>query len=253
MVAKGTLPTYLYIYQPNDHTGTGPNTIASPNIPGATGPEEISDGDTGLGMVVQHLMNSPVYYDKASGTGSAIFITYDDAQSGRDHIDPHRTPLIVVSPFAKLNTNGDGTGYVATHHYSTASIVKTEELLMGLPPNNYGDLFATDLRDLFQPTYNGITASRIPFNNSNTGHLYVATAEGRRVWKLASLCDSSAPDRDSRRLSLIGMLSLQADTLHHEAARKGHLHTAQYRATQAKILRVAERVVSGGTPADGDD
>ena len=186
MAAAGTLPTYLYIYQPNDHQGTGPNAIASPNVPGATGPEEISDGDTGLGMVVQHLMNSPVYYDAATGTGSAIFMTYDDAQSGRDHVDPHRTPLVVISPFAR-------PGYVATHHYSTASIVKTEELLMGLPPNNYGDLFATDLRDLFQPTYNGITAGMIAFNNANTGHVYVATAAGRKVWKLAARLDIVRP------------------------------------------------------------
>ena len=83
---------------------------------------------------------------------------------------------------------------------------------MGLPPNNYGDLFATDLRDLFQPTYNGITASQVPFNNANTGHVYTATAEGRKVWKLAAQCDSSAPDRDSRRLSLIGLLSLRPTT-----------------------------------------
>ena len=76
-------------------------------------------------------------------------MTYDDAQSGRDHLDPHRTPMIVISPYAK-------PGFLATRHYSTASIVKTEELLLGLPPNNYGDLFATDLRDMFQSTYNGI-------------------------------------------------------------------------------------------------
>ena len=76
-------------------------------------------------------------------------MTFDDAQSTLDHIHPYRTPLIVVSPYAK-------PGYVAKRHYSTASIVKTEELLLGLPPNNLGDLFATDLRDLFQSTYNNI-------------------------------------------------------------------------------------------------
>ena len=63
--------------------------------------------------------------------------------------------MIVVSPFAK-------PGYAGKKHYSTALIVKTEELLLGLPPNNLGDLFATDMRDMFQPTYNGITAGSIP-------------------------------------------------------------------------------------------
>ena len=72
-------------------------------------------------------------------------------------IHPHRTPLVVVSPYAKK-------GFVGARHYSTASVVKTEELLLGLPPNNLGDLFATDLRDLFQPAYNGITADALTFN-----------------------------------------------------------------------------------------
>ena len=82
-------------------------------------------------------------------------MTFDDAQSNLDHIHPHRTPLIVASPYAR-------PGYVAKRHYCTASIVKTEELLLGLPPNNLGDLFATDLRDLFQPGYNNIQAGNVP-------------------------------------------------------------------------------------------
>ena len=171
MVAKGTLPQYLYLYQPNDHTGT---PIQATNI-GATGIQEIADGDVGLGMVVQHIMTKrnsadhSLYYNdpkvvgkdgkRGDGTGTAIFITYDDAQSSFDHIHPHRTPLIVVSPYARVTAPGRlNKGFLGTRHYVTASIVKTEELLLGLPPNNLGDLFATDLRDLFQPTYNGITA-----------------------------------------------------------------------------------------------
>src|SRR5579859_8149122 len=110
-------------------------------------------------MVVDHIMRSPLYYDPKTGEGSVIFITYDDAQSSKDHIHPHRTPLIVVSPYAK-------PGYPGKRHYVSASIVKTEELLLGLPPNNYGDLFATDLRDLFQSTYNGIQADALKFNRT---------------------------------------------------------------------------------------
>src|SRR5262249_10285556 len=139
-LAAGTLPQFIYIYQPNDHTGG----VQAPN---STDPlitnsplQQIADGDVALGMVVNHLMRSRAYYDPDTGEGSAIFITYDDAQSSLDHIHPHRTPLIVASPYAK-------PGYVAKRHYSTASIVKTEELLLGLPPNNLGDLLATDLRE----------------------------------------------------------------------------------------------------------
>ena len=67
---------------------------------------------------------------------------------------PTASPLVVIGPFAK-------PGYYSTRHYITASIVKTEELLLGLPPNNLGDMLATDLRDFFQSHYNGITSADI--------------------------------------------------------------------------------------------
>jgi YVTN family beta-propeller protein len=140
MVAARTLPQLIYIYQPND---------------AGAGSQQTADGDTALGMVVSHLMNSPVYYDPLSNTGSAIFVTYASSQTAVDHIHPHRNLAIAISPFAK-------PAYLATRHYSTASVVKTAELLLGLPPNNLGDLFATDLRDMFQNTYNGITLDNIP-------------------------------------------------------------------------------------------
>ena len=112
MMAAGTLPQLLYIYVPNDHTGG----VQAPNASVITnGPvQQVADGDVGMGMIVQHIMQSPVYYDSSSDTGSAIFITYDDAQATLDHIHPHRNSLVVVSPYAK-------SGYVALRHYSTAS------------------------------------------------------------------------------------------------------------------------------------
>jgi len=140
--------------------------------------------------VVQHIMQSPVYYDSKTKTGVAIFMTYDDAQSSLDHIHPHRTPLIVISPFAK-------PGFVGLRHYSTASIVKTEELLLGVPANNLGDLLATDLRDLFQSSYNQIKASDLNFNLDPN---ITNSVEGQKIWSLVNKIDTSAPDRDSHRL-----------------------------------------------------
>ena len=238
MVANGTLPKFIYIYQPNDHTG---GTQAT-NL--ASGPLlEVADGDVGLGMVIQHIMNSKVYYDPQTGKGSAIFVTYDDAQSSLDHIHPHRTPLVVVSPFAK-------PGYLGKHHYSTASVVKTEELLLGLPPNNLGDLFATDLRDLFQHNYNGITAAQLSFNVDPN---YVATVEGTRIWSLVSKLDTSAPDRDSKRLGALIRLSVAADDLHKNAAKLNRLNSRGYRKQQAVLYSTALRVVNGPAPRDSDD
>ena len=257
MSAAGTLPQFLYLYQPNDHSG---NPAATTNISitggSPSGAELIADGDTALGMVVKHIMGTPTYYNSADGTGSAIFMTYDDAQSGRDHLDPHRTPMIVISPYAK-------PGFLGTRHYSTASIVKTEELLLGLPPNNYGDLFATDLRDMFQSTYNGIALGPdgLTLIQTKTGKAliklhskstYVATSEGRKVWKLSEKLDSSSPDQDSQRLSLVTLLSMQADSLHRVAVKKNRLHAAGYKAAQARVYQAAVRVVNGPKAGDTD-
>ena len=243
MEVSGTLPQFLYVYEPNDHTGgvQAPNKSIATDLPA----QQVADGDVGLGMVVDHIMKSDVYYDKKTGTGSAIFITWDDAQSTLDHVHPHRTPLIVVSPFAKK-------GYVAKKHYVTASIVKTEELLLGLPPNNYGDLFATDLRDLFTPTYNGITEADLAPKFTRVAK-YLGSPEGAHVWSLAAKLDSSAPDRDSRRLGILARLSMQADALHQAAVLKNHLKSAQYQAAQARLYQAALKVVSGPTPRDSDD
>jgi YVTN family beta-propeller protein len=236
MIAQGTLPQFLYIYLPNNHTGglQAPNAKA---IVTSSGIQQIADGDAALGMVVNHIMSSPIYYDPATDTGSVIFMSQDDAQSSLDHIHPHRTPLVVVSPFAK-------PAYSGLKHYSTASIVKTEELLLGLPPNNLGDLFATDLRDMFQPTYNGISATSVPA----TVPTYSVTTEGLKIWSLVSNLNTASPDQDSERLGLLTRLSMQADYLRREAEAQHKLRTRAYRQKQEKLYRQALQMVK-----DGDD
>ncbi|MGC2321768.1 MAG: bifunctional YncE family protein/alkaline phosphatase family protein [Terriglobales bacterium] len=245
MVSAGTLPEFLYIYQPNDHTGglQAPNTSGGSSIVSNGPVQEVADGDIGLGMVVNHIMKSPVYYNSTTGQGSAIFMTYDDAQSTLDHIHPHRTPLILISPYAK-------PGYLAKRHYISASIVKTEELLLGLPPNNLGDLFATDLRDMFQPQYNGITASDVPVTVTAQ---YRPSKEGKRIWALVAKLDTSGPDRDSFRLGALARLSMQADELHKQGAKKHHLGSASYKNQQASLYRDALRLVNSPAPRDLDD
>jgi hypothetical protein len=245
MVASNTLPQFLYIYQPIDHTGSiqAPNAKAIVNAAsGASAAQQVGDGDMALGTVVSHIMNSPVYYDPKSGEGSAIFVTYDDAQSTLDHIHPHRTPLIVISPYAK-------PGYVAPRHYSTASIVKTEELLLGLPPNNLGDLFATDLRDMFQPTYNGITAGSLRLNQAAN---YTSFPEGTRIWRLVAKLDTSAPDRDSERLGALARLSMQADDLHAQAVRGNQLRSRRYKTAQKRLYTAAVKLAAAPR-RDSDD
>jgi YVTN family beta-propeller protein len=228
MLAKGTLPQFCYIYQPNDHTGG----VVAKNLAERTPSMQVADGDVALGMVVDHIMRSPVYYDPKTGEGSAIFVTWDDAQSTLDHIHPHRTPLVMVSPYAKPGP--------ALRHYSTASIVKTEELLLGLPPNNLGDLFATDLRDMFQAEYNGVTASAFSFTRQ---YAYKSSPEGMKIWDLVQKLDLEGPDADSRRLGSLARLSMLADTLRAEAERDGRLQDQAYLARQEELYRLAESLV----------
>jgi YVTN family beta-propeller protein len=249
MLASGTLPQFLYIYVPNMHTGT---VRGNPNL---TGPQLVADGDVAVGMIVQHIMNSSVYYDQASDTGSALFLTVDDAQSTLDHIHEHRTPLVVISPFAKVNQNGVlNNGYIAKHHYNTASIVKTEDLLLGLPPNNLGDMFATDLRDMFQSTYNGITPGMFTGSNSfDRISKYTPTEEGKRIWALAKNLDLSGPDKDSHRLGALNRLSMKADDLHKAAAKKHHLLAKNYKATQSSLYQTALAIVKAPKSRDDDD
>ncbi len=239
MVASNTLPQFVYIYQPNDHTGgvQAPNA----NTVGSSPIQQVADGDTALGMVVSHIMNSPVYYNPTTGVGSAIFMTYDDAQSSLDHIHPHRSVAIVISPYAK-------PAYSSLKHYSTASIVKTEELLLGLPPANLGDLFATDMRDMFQPTYNGITAQSFKVTKPQ----YRSSPAGRRVWRFANLLDNSGPDKDSFRFGILARLSKQADDLYKATGRFGRL-SPSYRKQQAGILTAAEKLVNAPHHKDLDD
>ena len=124
--------------------------------------------------------------------------------------------------------------------------MKTEELLLGLPPNNIHDLFATDLRDMFQGTYNNIAPSS--FKPTRTIN-YQSRPEGRRIWKLVSHLDTSAPDRDSLRLGALARLSIQADELHDAAARQHRLKARGYTKAQKKLYAEAIQLVSGSAPS----
>jgi YVTN family beta-propeller protein len=242
MIAQNTVPQFIYLYLPNDHTGSRQAPNDKQVFGSASNVQQVADGDVALGMVIKHIMQSPIYYDKDTNTGFAIIQTFDDAQSTLDHIHPHRNSVTVVSPFAK-------PGYYSTRHYNSASIVKTEELLLGLPPNNLGDLMATDLRDFFQPTNNGITADQIKWDFNPT---YTPSPEGTKIWSLVNQLDTSAPDRDSHRLGQLGRLSMAADDLHNQASKDHKLNTPQYKRDQAKLYQMAVELVSGEAPKDND-
>jgi DNA-binding beta-propeller fold protein YncE len=102
-------------------------------LPGEQG---AADGDRALGGIVEYLSHTPQW------NRMAIVILPAAAGATRDHIDAHRTYAIVVSPFAKRH-------YIGMRHLSTASVLKTEEELLGLPALSLGDELATDMSDFF--------------------------------------------------------------------------------------------------------
>ena len=133
---KEPLPQFIYIWLPNDHTdaprpGDGYSYRAS----------YVADNDLALGKLLELFSHSPFWKDMA------IFVTEDDAQNGRDHVDAHRSLLMVMGPYARR-----GVSHV---HTSMASIIKTFDLILGLPYLNQYDAAATDLSGMFtdQPDF----------------------------------------------------------------------------------------------------
>jgi DNA-binding beta-propeller fold protein YncE len=136
------MPQMLTVIIPNDH-GAGER-------PAAGYPFRESymvDNDLAVGRIVEFLSHTPYWKNMA------IIITEDDAQNGVDHIDAHRSVLMIISPYAKKD-------YVSKVHYSFGSIFKTFWNILGLPYLNQYDAGATDLSDMFNgvPDYTPYTA-----------------------------------------------------------------------------------------------
>jgi YVTN family beta-propeller protein len=128
--ARGDLPSLLYLYLPCDHTaGT------RPGMP--TPAAMVADNDLALGQVVAAVSKSRFWKE------TCLFVVEDDPQDGFDHVDGHRTVALVISPYTRR-------GFVDHTNYNQTGMVKTIELILGLPPMNQLDLSATPLRRCFQ-------------------------------------------------------------------------------------------------------
>ena len=95
----------------------------------------MADNDLAIGRAVEAISHS-AYWDD-----TAFFILEDDAQNGADHVDAHRSMALVVSKYAPQAA--DGGAFVDSRFYSTVSVVRTMETLLGLPPMNNNDAFSS--------------------------------------------------------------------------------------------------------------
>jgi YVTN family beta-propeller protein len=146
-LAHSALPELTYIILPQDHGGTPSAALGFPYLQSFP-----ADNDLALGRLVGTLSRRPDW------SSTAVLVLEDDPQGGVDSIDAHRTLGMVMSPWAKR-------GYVSATHTSTASVVKTAELLLGLPMLNQADATAADLLDQFTDTADG---SPYPVQPSDT-------------------------------------------------------------------------------------
>ena len=129
-VTNGTVPQLEFMWISSDHTGGPPTATAMQ-----------ADNDLAVGRFVDAISHSPIW------NSSAIFITEDDAQTGVDHVDGHRSPGYVISPYVLQSTNG---GVVEdSTFYTQVNMTRTIEQILGIKPMNQNDLTASPMRTIF--------------------------------------------------------------------------------------------------------
>ena len=158
--SAGQLPALTIIRLGGDHTS---GTAAGARTPTAM----IADNDLALGRVIEGISRSNAWKE------SAIFVLEDDAQNGPDHIDAHRSPALVVSPFSRRRA-------VDSTLYTTSAMLRTMELILGVPPMSQYDAAATPMYNAFQATpalapYAHL-AARIPIDEKNDATAWGAEA-----------------------------------------------------------------------------
>jgi DNA-binding beta-propeller fold protein YncE len=175
--ATGSVPAFTYMVLVNDHTaGTAPGR-RTPNA-------MIADNDYALGQIVDLISHSPVW------GSSLIMVMEDDSQDGADHVDAHRIPALVISPFTKR-------GAVVHTRYDFLSFIRTLELTTGMKSLNLFDALAVPLYDAFDAQagnnepYDAIKPN-VSLTERNTG----ATANAR----LSGRLPLNSPDRVPQRV-----------------------------------------------------
>ena len=140
---SGDLPAVQFVRLPNDHTA---GTRAGSPTPRAY----VADNDLALGRLVDAVSHSRFW------SSTAILVTEDDAQNGPDHVDAHRTLALAVSPYTQR-------GSLDSTFYSTASMLRTLELVAGIGPLTQFDAYATPMSAAFtgRPSFAPYTA-RVP-------------------------------------------------------------------------------------------
>lgn len=157
---NGNLPRLNIVRLGNDHTaGTRPGALTPRSM--------VAENDLALGRLVEAISQSSYWKT------SAIFVLEDDAQNGPDHVDSHRSPALVIGPYVKRNA-------VDSTLYTTSAMLRTMELILGLPPMSQYDAAATPMYNAFQPAPNLVVyksrPARVPLDEKNGANAWGAAA-----------------------------------------------------------------------------
>ena len=183
-----TMPGYITLRLSDDHTaGTRPGS--------PTPKASVADNDLAVGRLVEAVSHS-AYWDD-----TAIFILEDDAQNGGDHVDAHRSTAYLISKYAPHPNKG--RAFVDSNFYTTVSVVRTMEVLLGLPPMNNNDALAPLIGSLFTGP-----GDQLPFtaDTSNRDNNLIYTANSPRAVGAhdSAKMDFTHADRaDPRKLNVI--------------------------------------------------
>ncbi|MFE2026330.1 alkaline phosphatase family protein [Streptomyces hygroscopicus] len=160
----------------SDHTG-GP----------VSGAAQVADNDLAVGKIVDKISHSKYWKD------SAIFVVEDDSQAGLDHVDGHRAPVQIISPWAKHGT-------VDSHYYSQINMMRTIEQILGIQPMNQKDTAATPMTSAFTQRPDFTPFSALPNRVSLTDGV-----------KTPPSCGLDTPAAQSPKAAAVPSASVPAD------------------------------------------
>jgi hypothetical protein len=174
----GDLPDFLIIWLPCDHTsGT---RFGSP-----TPAAQVADNDLAMGRIVDAVSHSRFWKD------TCIFAVEDDPQAGFDHVNGYRT-IYVASAYTRR-------GVTVSTQYNQTSLLRTMELILGLPPMNQMDATATPMFDCFtnQPNFTAFDAvsNNVPLDEMNPDPGKIADAQLRRDAQVSARLPLAKPDQ----------------------------------------------------------
>jgi YVTN family beta-propeller protein len=174
LLTKNAVPQFNSLRLINDHTEGLRKNKPTPFA-------HVADNDLSVGMFIEYLSNSPIWKE------TAIFIVEDDAQNGPDHVDAHRTTAYVAGGFVKRK-------FIDHTMYSTSSMLRTMELILGIPPMTQYDAAAEPMWRCFSSTPDLTPFASVPSNIDLTDKNMVVNKWQQKSETFDFTKEDSAPD-----------------------------------------------------------